>query len=101
MRRCARSDSRRRTAGSQASVAASGPYRTHPDEESEGIAVAAAAQQQLWFLAQRPERRAAGISRLAAEILFDAQQLVIFRRTVGPRQRAGLDLPATGGDSEI
>src|SRR5437763_16782860 len=50
---------------------------------------------------QRLERRAAGIARLRAELLLDAQELVVFCGAVGTRQRAGLDLPAIGGDREV
>src|SRR5579864_4067290 len=45
--------------------------------------------------------RHAGVARLGAELLFDAQQLVVLGQPVGTRQRAGLDLAAVGGDGEI
>src|SRR5246500_1353363 len=50
---------------------------------------------------QRLQRRLARIFRLLAELLLDAQELIVFRGTVGARQRAGLDLPAIGGDRKI
>src|SRR3954453_17071237 len=52
-------------------------------------------------LRQRLQRRPAGIFRLCAELLLDAQQLVVLGGAVGARERAGLDLPAIGGDGEI
>ena len=36
-----------------------------------------------------------------AQLLLDAQELVVFRGAVGARERAGLDLPAIGGDREV
>src|SRR5579883_490125 len=50
---------------------------------------------------ERLQRRLARICRLLAELLLDAQQLVVFRGAVGARERSGLDLPAIGGDREI
>jgi hypothetical protein len=46
-----------------------------------------------------PDDSASGIARRGAELFFDPNQLVIFGETIGPRQRAGLDLPAIGGDA--
>src|SRR5580658_10058660 len=48
-----------------------------------------------------PVRRAPGIARRAAEALLDANQLIVFGKPVGARQRAGLDLPAIGRDREV
>jgi len=42
-----------------------------------------------------------GVLRLIAELLLDAQQLIILGDPVGAGQRTGLDLPATGGNGEI
>src|SRR5258708_40024602 len=50
---------------------------------------------------QRLDCGAAAIARLRSEVLLDAQELVVFRSAVGTRERAGLDLPAIGGDSEV
>src|SRR5579872_846134 len=50
---------------------------------------------------QRLERRLARVFRLLAELLLDAQQLVVFRRAIGSRQRTGLDLSAIAGDREV
>src|SRR6202011_1109994 len=47
------------------------------------------------------QRPPAGILGLRAELLLDAQELIVFRGAVGARERAGLDLPAIGGDGEI
>ena len=44
---------------------------------------------------------AAGIGGAGAQLFFDAQKLIVLRRAVRARQRAGLDLPAIGGDGEI
>ena len=47
------------------------------------------------------ERGTAGIGRLGAEFLFDAQELIVFGGAIRTRERAGLDLPAIGRDREI
>ena len=44
---------------------------------------------------------AAADTRRIAELLLDADQLVVFRQPVGAGQRAGLDLTAIGGDRQI
>src|SRR5690606_39817145 len=41
------------------------------------------------------------VGRLAAELLFDAQQLVVLGDAVGAAQRAGLDLTSGSADGEI
>src|SRR5919108_6095060 len=46
-------------------------------------------------------RRSTEIAGRGAELLFDAQQLVILRQAIGTRQRSRLDLAAAGGDGEI
>ena len=43
----------------------------------------------------------AGIGGLVAKLLLDTDQLVVFGQTVGPRQRAGFDLPAVGRNREV
>src|SRR5580704_5178949 len=45
--------------------------------------------------------RRAGIARLGAELLLDAQELVVLGEPVRARQRAGLDLAAVGGDRQV
>ena len=60
-----------------------------------------AEQRTLKRRAQRPERRAPRIGRLRTEFFLDTQELIVFRRAVGARQRAGFDLAAIGGDSEV
>src|SRR5215467_2293069 len=50
---------------------------------------------------QRLECRAPRIASLSPELLLDAQELVVFGGAVRARQRAGLDLPAIGGNREI
>ena len=50
---------------------------------------------------QLVERLAAGIARRVAEILLDAQQLVVLGDAVGARQRAGLDLQRVGGHRDV
>ena len=52
-------------------------------------------------LRQSLQCRLAGIFRLLAELLLDAQELVVLGGTVGSRQGAGFDLAAIGGDREI
>src|SRR5262249_14458579 len=47
------------------------------------------------------ERSAAGKHRLRPQLFLDPDQLVVFRRAVGARQRTGLDLSAIGRDREI
>ena len=51
----------------------------------------------------RHERKADRPGKLAsvAELLLDAQQLVVLRHAIRARRRPGLDLPATGGHREI
>src|SRR6185437_10784878 len=75
-------------------IASSSPF-------SSGVGVIAAPVLLLVFSGQRFQRRPAGIFRLAAQFLLDPQQLVVFCRAVGPRQRTGLDLSAIGRDREI
>ena len=45
--------------------------------------------------------RLAGVARLGAQLFLDAQELVVLGEAVRARQRAGLDLPAVGGDGEV
>src|SRR3954471_15766413 len=52
-------------------------------------------------LCQRLQCRLAAIERLLAELLLDAQELIVFGGPIGTRKGAGLDLPAIGGDGEI
>lgn len=52
-------------------------------------------------LCQAFESGTPGISRLAAKLLLDAKQLIVFRGAVGTRQRAGLDLTAVTGHREV
>src|SRR5258708_27795661 len=42
-----------------------------------------------------------GIAGGAAELLLDADELVVFGQAVGARQRSGFDLTAIGGDGEV
>src|SRR4051812_30361226 len=49
--------------------------------------------------ARRPDRPA--VRRGAAELLLDAQQLVVLGDAVGARRRAGLDLPGVDGDGNV
>src|SRR5262249_33748289 len=44
---------------------------------------------------------AAGVAGRAAELLLDADQLVVFGEAVGARQRTRFDLAGVGGDGEI
>src|SRR5580693_5530761 len=53
------------------------------------------------LLPQRLQRRPARIFRLGTQFLLNPQQLVVFGGAVRARQRAGLDLPAIGGNREI
>src|SRR3954454_2983513 len=52
-------------------------------------------------LCQRLQCRLAAVERLLAELLLDAQELVVFGGAVGARKGAGLDLTAIGGDREV
>src|SRR5262245_6114743 len=49
----------------------------------------------------RAERLAAGVAHRVAEVLLDAQQLVVLRHAVGARQRAGLDLQRVRADRDV
>ena len=49
----------------------------------------------------RRERGAAAVRGRLAELLLDAQQLVVLGDAVAARRRAGLDLAAVGGDGEV
>src|SRR5262245_51228346 len=52
--------------------------------------------------ARRPrEGRPAGVGGLVAELLLDAQELVVLRHTIGSRGRARLDLPRVRGDRDV
>ena len=42
-----------------------------------------------------------GIMRDLAQLLLDAEQLVVLGEPVGAGEAAGLDLPAIGGDGEV
>src|SRR5689334_9351743 len=48
-----------------------------------------------------PDRRPAEIPRRRAQLVLDAQQLVVFRQPVGAGERTRLDLPAVGGHREV
>ena len=47
------------------------------------------------------KRRATRITRGAAQVFFDAQQLIVFGDPIGARKRAGLDLAGVGGDGQV
>src|SRR5437763_1546539 len=47
---------------------------------------------------QRPPTE---VARGVAEVVLDAQQLVVLRDAIGSGRRAGLDLAAVGGDREV
>src|SRR5258707_8412011 len=48
-----------------------------------------------------PQHALPGMARGGAEQLLDADELVVLGEPVGARERAGLDLPAIGGDGEV
>src|SRR6476620_6685063 len=50
---------------------------------------------------ERDEGVAPGIAGIAAQLLFDAQQLVVLRDTIAAAQRARLDLRRRGGDRDV
>src|SRR6516165_11051562 len=52
-------------------------------------------------LLQLPERAASVVGRNVTEVLFDPQQLVVFRDAIGARQRSGLDLASVGPDRDV
>ena len=47
------------------------------------------------------ERAQARVARLGAKLALYPHETVVFGRAIGPRQRAGLDLPALGGNGKI
>src|SRR5262245_65736456 len=47
------------------------------------------------------ERGAPAIERGGAQLLLDAEELVVLGDAVGARERADLDLAAVGGDGEV
>ena len=47
------------------------------------------------------ERLSSGEACGAAQVFLDAQQLVVLRRSIGARQRSGLDLPGISCDGQI
>ena len=51
--------------------------------------------------AQRRRIGAAGVARRGPQLLLDADELVVLGQAVGAAERAGLDLPAVGGDREV
>src|SRR4051812_7067143 len=48
-----------------------------------------------------PQSRATGVRRGGAELLFDAQQLVVLGDAIGAARRARLDLPGARADGEV
>src|SRR5512142_2865046 len=52
-------------------------------------------------LAQRLERAPAGVAGLGAQLLLDAEQLVVLGDAVGAGGRAGLDLAAVAGHGQV
>src|SRR6185437_574355 len=60
-----------------------------------------ALQRNILGIALSPQHGASGIYGRSAELLLDADQLVVFGQPVGARQRPGLDLPAIRRDREI
>src|ERR1700722_12144532 len=50
--------------------------------------------------AEPVDRGAAAVAGLGAEVLLDAQELIVLRGAIGARQRPRFDLPAIGGDGE-
>ena len=94
-----------------------GPRREHADEQhrrprrSTRRAATSTTDERRWrAAAARSAGRALRIGASArpaavrgglAELLLDAQQLVVLGDAVGPGRRAGLDLPAAGGDGEV
>src|SRR5215216_79331 len=53
------------------------------------------------FLWRLMKSFAAGKACGPAQVLFDAQQLIVLCRAIGARKRSGFDLSGVGGDSEI
>src|SRR5689334_1641687 len=49
----------------------------------------------------RPQDRGSGVARGLAQLLLDADELVVFCRAVAAGEAAGLDLAAVGGDCEV
>jgi hypothetical protein len=47
------------------------------------------------------QRMDAGVGSIFTKLLFDAEQLVVFRQAVGAAERAGLDLAAVRGHGDI
>jgi hypothetical protein len=47
------------------------------------------------------QRVAAGVDGVLAELLLNAQELVVFRQTVGAAEGAGLDLAAVRGHRDV
>ena len=47
------------------------------------------------------QNRAPGINSLSTELLLDADELIVFRRPVGARERPGFYLPAVCGDGQV
>lgn len=41
------------------------------------------------------------VDRTGAQLFFNPEELIIFRYTVGPAERASLDLACVGGDGDI
>src|SRR3954451_5871354 len=87
----------RRRAGSGERVAASGERGRNRARRL----LAARCYQRFPAWLQRPEDGLAGEQRCVAQLLFDAQELVVLGDAVAARGGAGLDLADIGGDGEI
>src|SRR5690349_4228907 len=76
--------------------------RRSPDRQvskcNRSVPVRSSAFRHLLALLQRAQ---AGINRVLAELLFDAQQLIVFRQPVGTAQGTGFNLSAVRRDGNV
>src|SRR3712207_4062371 len=92
-------------------MAPGSPNRAHPARRPHRIrspavwqaflAVGTTNSSAAWAMASAPENGAPGVARGRAELLLDADELVVLGQAVGAAEGSGLDLTAVGRHREV